>query len=254
MSNVRAFREAIGGGHLSINKPLIRAVGLNEAVFITNLGEVEDQFGEWFFATQDSIQHNTGLSRFQQESARKELAFCLETKLEGVPAKLYYRVDWEALANKVASFSHTGMSVSSIHTISKEITKESAPQSKAKLSPSGSPVVTADPFDEETELTVVPTDSDGEEYTPRWGRTSKGEKATAPNRQNLQFIQTLAKAYNKPNILLTPTKQFKALNKMKAMGITSAQIEDCIEKMIQKPYYQENGWDLHSVLSELSRS
>lgn len=53
----------------------------------------------WFYKTQDDWQEETGLSRFEQESARK----CLmalgvwHEERRGIPAKLYYRIDLAAL-------------------------------------------------------------------------------------------------------------------------------------------------------------
>ncbi len=55
----------------------------------------------WFFKTRDQWEEETGLSRYEQESARKtlrKLSFWKE-ELRGVPAQMHYRIDMAALSN-----------------------------------------------------------------------------------------------------------------------------------------------------------
>lgn len=55
----------------------------------------------WFYKTRDQWEEETGLSRYEQESARKTLRkmpFWKE-ELRGVPAQMHYRVDMTALSN-----------------------------------------------------------------------------------------------------------------------------------------------------------
>ena len=55
----------------------------------------------WFYKTRDQWEEETGLSRYEQESARKTLRkmqFWKE-ELRGVPAQMHYRVDMAALSN-----------------------------------------------------------------------------------------------------------------------------------------------------------
>lgn len=55
--------------------------------------------GQWFYKTQAELEEETGLSRYEQESARKKLHAIgvLEEVKKGIPAKLYYRVNSEVL-------------------------------------------------------------------------------------------------------------------------------------------------------------
>lgn len=53
----------------------------------------------WIYKTMVEIESETGLSRFEQESARKTLTEMqiMEQKKKGMPAKLYYRFIWDRL-------------------------------------------------------------------------------------------------------------------------------------------------------------
>lgn len=57
----------------------------------------------WFYKTQKEWNEETALTRYEQESARKQLREkgILEEKLEGVPAKLYYRLHFGELLSKL---------------------------------------------------------------------------------------------------------------------------------------------------------
>jgi hypothetical protein len=90
-------------------------------VFLANLfqwsGTQRDPDG-WIFKTQEEIEAETGLSRREQETARKQLrsAALLGEARRGVPARLYYRIHMEALnraweeflANKDGGIRQTG--------------------------------------------------------------------------------------------------------------------------------------------------
>jgi hypothetical protein len=55
----------------------------------------------WFYKTQAEIEDETGLTRYEQEGARKKLVASgvLEEQKKGIPAKLYFRVNPVALAS-----------------------------------------------------------------------------------------------------------------------------------------------------------
>src|SRR5581483_10535064 len=59
----------------------------------------------WVWKTQDQLHAETGLTRKEQESARRYLrdADVLEERKAGVPAKLYFRVNVERLTQLLAS-------------------------------------------------------------------------------------------------------------------------------------------------------
>ena len=60
-------------------------------------GKQEDPDG-WIYKTQADIQRETGLTRTEQENARRTLrkAGILEEKRKGTPARLFFRFDWDA--------------------------------------------------------------------------------------------------------------------------------------------------------------
>ena len=72
--------------------------GVFICLFIHWDGKGEDPDG-WIYKTQKEINEETGLSRYEQETARKTLVELevLETSRRGQPARLYYKFNWEAL-------------------------------------------------------------------------------------------------------------------------------------------------------------
>ncbi|MDL1971460.1 MAG: hypothetical protein LWW94_10975 [Candidatus Desulfofervidaceae bacterium] len=75
------------------------------AIFLCQLGYWEGKQsdpGGWIYKTQEEITLETGLSRREQEGARKLLKKkgYLHEKFAGLPRKLYFRVDW----NKVSKY------------------------------------------------------------------------------------------------------------------------------------------------------
>jgi hypothetical protein len=51
----------------------------------------------WWYKTIDAWEEETGLSRREQETARKKSRKYLHSELRDVPARLYYKIDREAL-------------------------------------------------------------------------------------------------------------------------------------------------------------
>lgn len=78
-------------------------------VFVSNFfyweGKQHDEDG-WMYKSQSEILDETGLSRSEQEGARKRLREfgALEEKKAGVPAKLYYRFNWNIIEGKITDF------------------------------------------------------------------------------------------------------------------------------------------------------
>ena len=68
------------------------ALLLSQAIWLT---ETQTQFTEgWFMCSQEQWTQETGLSRWEQETARRELrvAGLIEERLVGMPAKLWFLV------------------------------------------------------------------------------------------------------------------------------------------------------------------
>jgi hypothetical protein len=61
----------------------------------------------WFYKTQADWEEETGLSRYEQESARKKLrnaGFLLEDK-RGIPCKTWYKIDISAVENALTKYA-----------------------------------------------------------------------------------------------------------------------------------------------------
>lgn len=95
--------------YIITSKELARAFGLNAAVL---LGELASKHNYWeahnkltedgfFFATAEDIEHETTLSAYQQRAAiaKLEKLGVVETKLKGIPAVKYFKLDAEKLSN-----------------------------------------------------------------------------------------------------------------------------------------------------------
>lgn len=87
-------------------------------------GHTKDPDG-WMYKTQDEIYQETGLTRRNQETARKKLKKLgfIEEKKEGVPARLYYRLDidkitgWRNPPNKKGAIRPTRKAEPAKHSI-----------------------------------------------------------------------------------------------------------------------------------------
>lgn len=82
------------------------AVMLSQALYWTKRTKNSDG---WFYKTQEEWEEETGLTRFEQEGARKKLrgARFWKEKLSGVPATLHFRIDMDELAAALASMRKT---------------------------------------------------------------------------------------------------------------------------------------------------
>jgi len=99
--------------YISVNKTLIKIFGLAESVI---LGELCSEHEHWeekelltddgmFYCTATKLEDNTGLSEYQQRQAIQSLknVGILETKLKGLPATKYFKID----ENKLFTFLQT---------------------------------------------------------------------------------------------------------------------------------------------------
>lgn len=85
------------------NKEIARMFGLNEAIILSELCSKYEYWkkenklteNEFFFETQETIEENTTLSSYQQRNALKTLEEnkILTTKLVGIPAKKYFKIN-----------------------------------------------------------------------------------------------------------------------------------------------------------------
>lgn len=90
------------GGSIVVNKALMRAIGLHEAIVYSELVSKEAYFAgrnqltdeDYFFNVADNMSEDTGLSGKQIRSAVNELVRLklIATKVKGIPARKYYKV------------------------------------------------------------------------------------------------------------------------------------------------------------------
>ncbi|MHB1758232.1 MAG: hypothetical protein ACYCT9_12135 [Leptospirillum sp.] len=78
--------------HLGIG--ITGALMLSQAVYCSK--RTQDPEG-WFHKTIGEWEEETGLTRFEQETAKRNLKGILESERRGIPAKLYFRINWEKL-------------------------------------------------------------------------------------------------------------------------------------------------------------
>lgn len=95
------FRDL--GPVVSYHPRINRITGsVTATIFMSNLlaweGHQKDSDG-WIYKTRDAIHGETGLTRSEQETARRHLREkgFLEEKLRGVPATMHYRLDLDAI-------------------------------------------------------------------------------------------------------------------------------------------------------------
>ena len=101
-NDYEAFRTLLSDRPIAFHPSLARLFGgINEALFFQQIaywsGKGDDP--EWIYKTREEIESETCLSRYQQEQARKTLVKLgvLEETKRGLPAKLYYRINWDKL-------------------------------------------------------------------------------------------------------------------------------------------------------------
>ena len=92
----------LGDRPVAYHPALGQAIGVKEAVFVCQLlywdGKGKTP-GGWIYKTQTEWTEETGLSRYEQETVRKHLikSGLLEEKRAGMPARLFYRLNWQKL-------------------------------------------------------------------------------------------------------------------------------------------------------------
>jgi hypothetical protein len=106
----RALRAALGGRYIAYNVRYAQIAGgsVTAGVLLAQLLYWADKGADpdgWLYKTQAEWTDETGLSRSEQEIARRKLrdAGVLEEWRRGVPARLYYRIDWDGLSTALAS-------------------------------------------------------------------------------------------------------------------------------------------------------
>jgi len=97
-----ALRRLLSDRPIAFHPELARVLGgINEALLFQQIAYWSDKGSdpEWIYKTQADIEAETTLARTQQENARRRLRSLgvIEEQKRGVPARLYYRVNWDAI-------------------------------------------------------------------------------------------------------------------------------------------------------------
>lgn len=130
-------------GFITVNKELIRKLGLHEAIMI---GELCSEYNYWekcnkldddmFYSTRDNIEYNTGLSEHFQRKALKTLQDhgLIEVKKRGIPAVNYYRIVFDKLLILLSSSSSSGeeLDIESVNLNNNKQTKITNKKSNSK--------------------------------------------------------------------------------------------------------------------------
>lgn len=92
--------------YYSLNKTLVSRLGIEEAFFICLLAEAEQLFkgherDGYFFQTAKEIEKRSGLSSYKQRTiiASLEEKGLIKTDLKGIPAKRYFKLEYENISN-----------------------------------------------------------------------------------------------------------------------------------------------------------
>jgi hypothetical protein len=100
----RATVRRLTGSRVVAYHPSFAAIGgsINAGLFLAQLFYWHDRGSDpdgWIYKTQAEWEEETGLSRWEQETARRRLRErgLVEEKLAGLPARLHYRLDVERL-------------------------------------------------------------------------------------------------------------------------------------------------------------
>jgi hypothetical protein len=95
---------------ITIPRAFVEALGSYEtSAILSQLIYWHSKMGKEFYKTDEDFCEELCLSVYQLKKARKDLeGFGVNTKRKGVPAKLYYSLDLELLANKLGEILLTG--------------------------------------------------------------------------------------------------------------------------------------------------
>lgn len=173
-------------GFITVNKTIIRELGLHEAIMI---GELCSEYNYWekcnklendmFYSTRDNIEYNTGLSEHFQRKALKTLQEkeIISIEKRGLPAVNYYKINFDKLLIllSTSASSREQLKIESVNlnnkqtkikkekTNSKELVQNSSPfefgkQKQPKSNMYANCVSMIDDFTQDTQVRVDLTD------------------------------------------------------------------------------------------------
>lgn len=237
---------------------LAKVVGsVTAALFLSQLAYWSDKGFDkdgWIYKTEAEMEDETGLSRKEQETARKALVWCgvLKEERRGIPARMWYLIDWDALTalldeyEKAKSESGTnklpkvrkqvvrnGQTGCAKRTNSTEITTESTHSSQPPPACDGFPKATAN-ADVEGEKTASDLWAEMESATATLGEVTPENAAMGKLRAIVPYakigkelraqVRTLAEADEGLLGLERGLDEFRRVNKEKPYPYVDANL------------------------------
>lgn len=102
MSQVSLLKLINGNNFLCVNRSLALAIGLNEAIVLSEICDKHDYFfqnteilDEWFYLTIEDVEKRTTLTQRQQEPAIKNLIKLgfISTQIMGLPGRRHFKIN-----------------------------------------------------------------------------------------------------------------------------------------------------------------
>ena len=131
---------ALGGHALTAHPVLTRRLGPSAAIL---LGQIlywhgKKASGEWIYKTVDDMERETGLTRFQQETAirRCQVLGLLDVEVRGLPAKRHFRAHLSAVTSLAGSWQRrnsVGGTQSSLGDLPSRSTSETTQESTQEI-------------------------------------------------------------------------------------------------------------------------
>lgn len=97
-----------------LNKEVVMLLGIETAFLLSNFAEAEQMMADddgWFYQTIEIVEEMTTLSRYKQDQSIKELEEMgiLEKETRGMPAKRYFKINYECLTNLLVKKQQTSV-------------------------------------------------------------------------------------------------------------------------------------------------
>jgi hypothetical protein len=123
---MKPIRMLTSSKFFAINKLILKEFGLEAAVLLSELAMLQENFDNYFYRTQESLQEETSLSPKVQKKAVDILKSkgILLTKKFGMPAKLHYKIDAEILSQYIPT-GETSIAEKDIQAAPKMLNKNS---------------------------------------------------------------------------------------------------------------------------------
>lgn len=95
---------------------------------------------------------------------------------------------------------------------------------------------------------LVPCDEDGNTTSPK---VRRGPPPDSQQAKYEEFLKGVEEDYGKR--FVARPKQYAAIKKLKAAGLTAEDIYEILDSVTRKPYYKEHGWDMWTVVYEADK-